>query len=415
MDISANHLSPPVLIDNAQAQGNLEDDQVIEPEDNRKKRHSSQVSNSDNQANSKAKRQLFSTTVEGCSEPLPLPSSVIGANSEVSIPTLSSEHQDDDDISSNYCLVGATGLPQPLPFIPPAQPLVDTAGPSGDHLQPVYNVTKVFTRDMDSDEFNSYINGTFILFHFVHHPNFFWQPYITCSSYNSLTSFALLISDYPQLPEDPPIGEGASVPAAAANMDATIEQISLNCAKQLLVTVLTGLDVITLRNPSRRDQLLLASKCIASDFASTSRIKEMLNRLIAISEELEKAYTEYEENSKCMAETVEATRLELANKREVLQATAQEKAAIEKQQDEILAEIARLNDTLQNVKQKAEQASEVWSVHNLEVQQLEHELNDAVAGANQKAADSLHGITGGLSAEAEKLFTDLKNVNANLG
>jgi hypothetical protein len=79
-------------------------------------------------------------------------------------------------------------------------------------------------------------------------------------------------------------------------MDETIEQISMTCANQLLATVLDGLDVITLRNPSRRRHLELVINCIAPGFASTSRIKDVLNRLIAISEELEKAYIEFEEN-----------------------------------------------------------------------------------------------------------------------
>jgi conjugal transfer/entry exclusion protein len=198
-------------------------------------------------------------------------------------------------------------------------------------------------------------------------------------------------------------------------MDGTIEQISLTFANQLLATVLDGLDVITLRNPSRRQHLQLAINCIAPSFASTSRIRDMLNRLIAISEELERVYTEFEENSKCKAQAVEATTLELATNKEALQATAREKAAIEQQQDEILAEIAKLNDVLQGVKQKMEQVSEVWSTQNLEVQRLDRELNDVAAEASQKAAEDLHGKTADLGEEAERIFADLKNVNTNSG
>jgi chromosome segregation ATPase len=104
--------------------------------------------------------------------------------------------------------------------------------------------------------------------------------------------------------------------------------------------------------------------------------------LIAISEELEKAYTEFEENSKCKAQAVEETTLELATKKEALQVTAREKAAIEQQQDEMLAEIAKLNDVLQGMKQRIEQVSEVWSAQNLEVQRLNRELNDVAAEAS---------------------------------
>jgi hypothetical protein len=46
-------------------------------------------------------------------------------------------------------------------------------------------------------------------------------------------------------------------------MDKTIEQISMTCANQLLATVLDGLDVITLRNLSRRRHLELVINCIA--------------------------------------------------------------------------------------------------------------------------------------------------------
>jgi hypothetical protein len=59
-------------------------------------------------------------------------------------------------------------------------------------------------------------------------------------------------------------------------MDETIEQISLTCANQLLATVLDGLDVVTLRNPSGRQHLELVINCIAPGFASISRIRDML-------------------------------------------------------------------------------------------------------------------------------------------
>jgi hypothetical protein len=115
--------------------------------------------------------------MEGCSEPLPMSSSPIVVNNEVSIPLLSTEHQDDDehDTSTDYCLVGATGLPQPLPFIAPVHPLANIAGTSGDYSQPVYNMTKVFTPDVDSDDFNSYINGSFVpfLLCIIHFLNYF--------------------------------------------------------------------------------------------------------------------------------------------------------------------------------------------------------------------------------------------------
>jgi chromosome segregation ATPase len=141
----------------------------------------------------------------------------------------------------------------------------------------------------------------------------------------------------------------------------------------------------------------------------------MLNRLIAISKELERVYTEFEENSKCKAQAVEATTLELATNKEALQATAREKAAIERQKDEILAEIAKLNDVLQGVKQKMEQVSEVWSTQNLEVQRLDRELNDVPAEASQKAAEDLREKTADLGEEAQRIFADLKNVNTNSG
>jgi chromosome segregation ATPase len=116
-----------------------------------------------------------------------------------------------------------------------------------------------------------------------------------------------------------------------------------------------------------------------------------------------------------MAQAVEATTLELATRKEALQVTAREKAAIEQQQDEILAEIAKLNDVLQGMKQRMEQVSEVWSAQNLEVQRLNRELNDVAAEASQKATGDLHGKTADLGEEAERIFADLKNVNTNSG
>jgi hypothetical protein len=161
MDFSASHHSPPVLIDNALAQENLKDSQLIGRESNRKKRSSSHISRSDDQGKSKAKRQLFSGTEE---EPSLLPSSPIGINSEVSNLVLSTKHQDDDDRDTfqNYCLVDATGAPhvQPLPFIAHAQPSGDVAGLSGDYSGPPLNTTHIFTPDVDSNEFDSFINGS---------------------------------------------------------------------------------------------------------------------------------------------------------------------------------------------------------------------------------------------------------------
>jgi hypothetical protein len=175
MGDTADCLYEPALVDNLKAQENMADAQlIILPESNKKRGRSPQTPNSDDKGNSKAKRQLFSGTMEGCSEPLPMSSSPIVVNSEVSIPVLSTKHQDDDehDTSTNYCLVGATGLPQPFPFIAPVHPLANIAGPSGDYSQPVYDMTKNFTPDVDSDEFNSYINGSFVPFLFMHHPFF---------------------------------------------------------------------------------------------------------------------------------------------------------------------------------------------------------------------------------------------------
>jgi hypothetical protein len=167
MDFSASHLSPPVLIDNALAQENLEDSHLIGRESNSRKRSSSHISHSNDQGKSKAKRQLFSGTEEDCSEPSLLPSSPIGINSEVSDLVLSTKYQDDDDRDTyqNYCLVDAIGAPQPLPFIAHAQPSGDMAGPSGDYSGPPLNTTHIFTPDVDSNEFDSFINGSLSLLH----------------------------------------------------------------------------------------------------------------------------------------------------------------------------------------------------------------------------------------------------------
>jgi hypothetical protein len=48
----------------------------------------------------------------------------------------------------------------------------------------------------------------------------------------------------------------------------------------------------------------------------------------------------------------------------------------------MLAEIAKLHDVLQGMKQRIEQVSEVWSAQNLEVQRLNRELNDVAAEAS---------------------------------
>ncbi|KAL5644979.1 hypothetical protein ACJX0J_000411, partial [Zea mays] len=75
---------------------------------------------------------------------------------------------------------------------------------------------------------------------------------------------------------------------------ATLEDLFLKTTRQALANVLDGLNAHTLRDPVRCASLRLASSCLTGQFASIARIKAMLDKLITISEQLQRTYSNFE-------------------------------------------------------------------------------------------------------------------------
>jgi chromosome segregation ATPase len=138
-----------------------------------------------------------------------------------------------------------------------------------------------------------------------------------------------------------------------------------------------------------RSNLQFASSCLPEHFASISRIKAMLDKFVAISEQMQQAYHEHEAILKQDDQIVTEAKHAISIKKAALLVTAEEMASVEKQKLEVSAEVARLNQVLLELGQKEVQLSEAQSVQGSEVNELEHKLGNIVAKVNKKAADDL--------------------------
>jgi hypothetical protein len=159
-------------------------------------------------------------------------------------------------------------------------------------------------------------------------------------------------------------------------MNAKLEGTFLMSAKEALVEVLDGLDTNTLRDPVCHSNLQFASSCLPEHFVSTSRIKTMLDKLVAISEQMQQVYSEHEATLKQDDQSVTPAKQAILAKKAVLLVTAEKLASVEKQKLEVSVEVARLNQVLLELGQKEVQVSEAQSVHGSEVNELEHKLGN---------------------------------------
>jgi hypothetical protein len=189
-----------------------------------------------------------------------------------------------------------------------------------------------------------------------------------------------------------------------------IEKIFLATTYQVLPKVLNGLDVTTLKEPERCDALQLTSASLPGNFASISKIKAMLDKLVDISKQLQLAYFEFEASSERVDQAVDEVKQELSVKKNALQVTAQEMVSVEKRKAEILEEVAKLNLALKELEEKKKQLLETQSAQDLEMKKQEQALRDATTKANKGANDDLQAKTMVPVQEAEKLLTDLNQI-----
>lgn len=131
-----------------------------------------------------------------------------------------------------------------------------------------------------------------------------------------------------------------------------IEKIFLATTYQVLPKVLNGLDVTTLKELERCTALQLTSTSLPGNFASISKIKAMLDKLVDISKQLQLAYSEFEASSERVDQAVGEVKQELSVKKNALQVTAQEMVSVEKRKAEILEEVAKLNLALKELEEK---------------------------------------------------------------
>ena len=194
-------------------------------------------------------------------------------------------------------------------------------------------------------------------------------------------------------------------------MDTTeMEKIFLATAYQVSLKVLNGLDVTTLKNPERCAALQLTSTSLPRNFASISKIKAMLDKLVAISQQLQLAHSEFEASSGRVDQAVGEVKQELSVKKNALQATAQEMISVEERKAELLAEVAKFNLALKELEEKEKKLLKTQSAQELEVKEQEQALCDATTKANKRANDDLLAKTMVPIQEAEKLLTDLNQI-----
>ncbi|CAD6344120.1 unnamed protein product, partial [Miscanthus lutarioriparius] len=191
----------------------------------------------------------------------------------------------------------------------------------------------------------------------------------------SIESYITTTRDCGQQLDHPSSGQALS--KDTQSMDATeIEKIFLATAYQVSLKVLNGLDVTTLKDPERCAALQLTSTSLPGNFASISKIKAMLDKLVAISQQLQLAHSEFE-----------------ASSGRVDQAVGQEMISVEERKAELLAEVAKFNLALKELEEKEEKLLKTQSAQELEVKEQEQALCDATTKANKRANDDLRAKT----------------------
>jgi chromosome segregation ATPase len=223
----------------------------------------------------------------------------------------------------------------------------------------------------------------------------------------------VFFSDYNQQAEGISHDAAASRLETSPKMNAKLEGAFLKAAKEALVEVLDGMDTNTLRDPVRRSNLQLDSSCLPEHFSSILRINAMLDKLVAISEQMQQVYSEHEATLKQDDHSIAEAKHTISTKKAALLVTAEELASIEKQKLEVSTEVARLNRVLLELGQKEVQLSETQSVQDSEVNELEHKLGDIAAKASKEAADDQQMKTTDLNQQANQLFGDLNHFRSN--
>jgi hypothetical protein len=249
-----------------------------------------------------AKRKLdFSETDEDCGPSIaPVPSSTIGDEdlnqSLTGVEHLEDEDEDDTAITA-FAIVGREGNMQPLPFI---ESYVTTTASGGDFSKSPYNMTRVVLPKIDSPDISALSLVVFFIIiifrrvevvfaHNIHMPFKYYEPVQYIYIYR-------FFADCGQQFDHPSSSQALS--EGTQSMDTSeIEKIFLATTYQVLPKVLNGLDVTTLKEPERCDALQLTSASLPGNFASISKIKAMLDKLVDTSKQLQLAYFEFEASS----------------------------------------------------------------------------------------------------------------------
>jgi len=202
-------------------------------------------------------------------------------------------------------------------------------------------------------------------------------------------------------PPDRPSASQAQFQGTQSMDVSEIEEVFLTAARKVVKKVLDGLSVTSLRESERRAALQNTSAKLPVNFTSISEIKAMLDKLIDLSEQLQKAHSEFAASSSGQVDqAVDEAKKELSAREHALQVAVQEIVSVEKKKDE-------LNRALQELNEKERQLLETRSALDSAVKQQEQALCDATAKASTRARKNLEAKTMVPAQEAEKLLGDL--------
>ena len=222
------------------------------------------------------------------------------------------------------------------------------------------------------------------------------------------------VSDLGQQPDHPISSQAQSEETLI--MDTTeIEKMFLMTTYQVVQKALDGLDVTTLKEPERCASLQITSASLPVNFASISKIKVTLDKLVTISQQLQLAHSEFEESSGQIDQAISGVKQELSARKDALQITVQEVVLVGKKKSEVSAELAKLNIALKELEDKEKQLLKIQSDQDLKVKEQEQALCDATVKATTRVNDDLQAKITVPVKEAEKLFADLNQFlpNAN--
>ncbi|CAD6238789.1 unnamed protein product [Miscanthus lutarioriparius] len=152
-----------------------------------------------------------------------------------------------------------------------------------------------------------------------------------------------------------------------------------------------------------------SSTSLPRNFASISKIKAMLDKLVAISQQLQLARSKFEARSGRVDQAVGEVKQELSVKKNALQATAQEMVSVEERKAELLAEVAKFNLALKELEEE-KKLLKTQSAQELDMKEQEQALCNATTKANKRANDDLLAKTMVPIQEAEKLLNDLNQI-----